>query len=307
VLYFNVINDGNGRRTWMYVDDVSVNLCGHQARFDPTSRQVSVGQSFNMDVRVESISDLYGFETTIRFDPAILEVVDADGSKPGVQVNRGAWLPGSAHIVINNADNGAGRIDYAATLVAPAPALNGSGNLVSIPFRAKAVGSTPVSFYTLRLVNSGAQVIPISRSDGSVTVTGNQATLSGQVLLEGRTNHSGTVVQLDGGSTVTTGADGRYTFTTTGGSHTLLYTRASYLRRSVTVSAPAGGTTTVPTVTLLAGDINGDNIIDILDLSTVGANFNSSSPSPAAADVNGDGTVDIVDIVLVAKNFNATA
>ena len=57
------------------------------------------------------------------------------------------------------------------------------------------------------------------------------------------------------------------------------------------------------TVTLLAGDINGDDHVDIFDLVTVGSQFGSTSPSPAAADINGDGVVDIVDIVLLAKNY----
>ena len=118
VLYFNVINDGNGRRTWMYVDDVSVNLCSQQARFDPASSRVSVGQNFTVNARLESVSDLYGFETTIRFNPAILEVVDADSGTAGVQVHPGSWLPSSTHIVSNNADNGAGTITFAASLVA---------------------------------------------------------------------------------------------------------------------------------------------------------------------------------------------
>jgi hypothetical protein len=59
----------------------------------------------------------------------------------------------------------------------------------------------------------------------------------------------------------------------------------------------------VVTITLPAGDVNGDLQIDILDLVAVASQFGSSSPSPASADVNGDGIVDIIDIVLVAKNF----
>jgi hypothetical protein len=293
----------------MYVDDVSVKLCGHQARFEPTSSAVSVGQTFTVHARLESISDLYGFDTKIRFDPAILEVVDADAGTPGVQVNLGGWFPGSpsSYVAVNNADNGAGTIDFAATLLSPTPALNGSGNIVSISFLAKRAGSTPLAYHSLKLVNSGSQIIPISRSDGSVTVTGgSQTTLTGQVLLEGRTDHSGTTVQLDGGTTVNTGSDGRYTFSTSSGSHTLKFTRACYLEKSVTASATSGGTTTVATVTLLAGNVNGDKVIDILDLVAVASQFGSSSPSPACADVNDDGIVDIVDLVLVAKNFGAT-
>jgi len=305
VLYFNVINDGNGLRTWMYIDDVSVNLCGHGVRFDPSSSTVVQGQSFTVDMYVENIGDLYGFETTIRFAPAILQVQDADGGTPGVQVALGSWLPGTTHIVTNTVDNATGLISFAATLVAPEPALNGSGDLISIPFFASAPGTSALSFESLKMVNSSAEVIPVDRTDGVVTVSSNQATLAGTVLLEGRSDHSGTVVALDGGPTVTTGSDGSYSFDTTAGTHTLTFTHTAYLSATTTASGVAGTTVTVPTVTLLGGDVNGDGHIDILDLVAVASQFGSSSPSPATADINNDGTVDIVDIVLVAKNFGS--
>jgi hypothetical protein len=304
VLYFNVINDGNGRRTWMYVDDVSVNLCGQQARFDPSPKQVGAGESFTINMRLENIADLYGFETTIRFDPNILEVQDADAGTAGVQVSKGAWLPASTHIVVNSADNASGLITFAATLVSPEPALNGSGNVVSIPFRAKAAGTTPVAFNSLKVVNSSAVVVPVKRTDGQVTVTSNQATLAGKVQLEGRTNHSGVTILLDSCCTFTSVADGSYSCSTTGGSHKLTFSHPGYLTKVVTVNAVAGSTVTVPQVTLLGGDINGDGVIDILDLVAVASQFGSSSPTPAAADINADGQVDIIDIVLVAKNFS---
>lgn len=303
VLYFNVINDGNGKRTWMYVDDVSVNLCGHRIYFAPSSAQVSVGATTAVNVHVENIADLYGFQATIRFDPAILEVVDADASEPGVQAGIGSWLPPSTRIITNTADNNTGVIHFAATLVAPTPALNGSGNLLSIAFRGKAVGSTSLSFAALKLVDAGANVIPISHADGQVTVTSNQATLSGRVLLEGRTDHSGTVVRLDGGASVTTGTDGSYTFVTGAGTHTLTFSHESYLPASTSATGVAGTTVTVSDVTLLGGDINGDGQVDILDLVAVASQFGTNSPSPEAADINGDGQVDIVDVVLVAKNL----
>ncbi len=303
VLYFNVINDGNGKRTWMYVDDVSVNLCGHQVRFDPTSTQVGVGASFNMDVRIENTQNLYGIETTIRFNPAILEVTDADPAAPGVQVNRGSWLPASTHVVTNTVDNAGGLIRFAATLVSPAPALTGSGALVSIPFRAKATGNTPVAFDSLKVVDASATPLPANRLDGQVTVTGNQATLTGKALLEGRTDHSGILVQLAGGPSTTTGADGSYSLVTAPGTYTVTFSHASYLAQATTVTASAGATVNVPQVTLLGGDINADHKVDILDLAAVGAQFGSTSPSPPTVDINGDGRVDIIDIVLVAKNF----
>jgi hypothetical protein len=44
--------------------------------------------------------------------------------------------------------------------------------------------------------------------------------------------------------------------------------------------------------------------VNIQDLAVVGSQFGSTSPNPPEADINGDGVVDIVDVVLVANNFN---
>jgi hypothetical protein len=87
------------------------------------------------------------------------------------------------------------------------------------------------------------------------------------------------------------------------GARTLTFSHPSYLTKSVSATAVAGSTVTVPQQTLLAGDINGDGKVDILDLVAVGAQFGSTSPSPATVDINGDGVVDIIDIVLIATNF----
>lgn len=304
VLYFNAINDGDGQRTWMYVDDVSVNLCGNLVRFEPANTQVGIGANFDAQVWVEQVENLYGFEATIRFDPAVLQVVDADPAAAGVQVRPGAWLPASAHIVANTADNAAGQITFAATLVAPAPALTGSGALVRIPFQARAAGATPLAFSHLRLVSANATALVANQVDGQVTVSSGQATVTGRVLLEGRSNHSGTTIQVTGGVSATTAADGSYTLSLPAGSYTLTMSRSSYLSQTTTVTTQAGGTVTVPQVTLRGGNINGDTRIDILDLVAVGAQFGSTNPNPPTADVNGDGVVDIMDIVLVAKNFS---
>ena len=55
----------------------------------------------------------------------------------------------------------------------------------------------------------------------------------------------------------------------------------------------------------ISGDINRDGVVNILDLTIVGARFGQRGPN--SADLNGDRLVDIVDLVLVANAFGEEA
>ena len=57
----------------------------------------------------------------------------------------------------------------------------------------------------------------------------------------------------------------------------------------------------------ILGDINGDAIVNILDLVIVAQSFGQTPPTNPAADVTGDGIVNIFDLVTVANNFGQTA
>ncbi len=50
----------------------------------------------------------------------------------------------------------------------------------------------------------------------------------------------------------------------------------------------------------MAGDLNNDDVIDILDIALCASNFGTTA---AEGDVNADGLVDIYDLVLIGKNF----
>jgi hypothetical protein len=66
----------------------------------------------------------------------------------------------------------------------------------------------------------------------------------------------------------------------------------------------AGNTTVRLAINLLAGDIDGNNVIDQLDALTIGMSYTSSSP--AAADLNNDGVIDFLDLELLAENYRKT-
>jgi hypothetical protein len=57
-------------------------------------------------------------------------------------------------------------------------------------------------------------------------------------------------------------------------------------------------------ITLIAGDIDGNDVIDQLDALTIGMNYNLAAP--AAADLNNDGTINVLDLEILAANYRET-
>jgi hypothetical protein len=80
---------------------------------------------------------------------------------------------------------------------------------------------------------------------------------------------------------------------------------AKWLARNITVHASAADVSDA-NATLLPGDVNGDNEINIIDLGPLADAFNTTPVSPkwnANADLNCDGKVNILDLGLLADNF----
>jgi hypothetical protein len=60
-------------------------------------------------------------------------------------------------------------------------------------------------------------------------------------------------------------------------------------------------------VTLLAGDVTGDNVVNIFDLTVTAGSLGSpvgTNTTLELMDFNGDGVVTIADLALIAKNYN---
>lgn len=70
------------------------------------------------------------------------------------------------------------------------------------------------------------------------------------------------------------------------------------LTSSIEVVLADGEQRDLPPLTLKVGDTNGDNVIDILDVMLIAANFDGPA-QVAEADVNGDGWIDVRDLSLI--------
>jgi hypothetical protein len=135
---------------------------------------------------------------------------------------------------------------------------------------------------------------------------GATGTITGKVILQGRTNHSGAVVTA-GGVSATSNSSGYYTLSgvPAGTSSVAADMDPGYLEhvRTNVVLMP-NDLLVLPDVLLLGGDTDDNCLVNLFDLVKVSNNYGSSPPSHPQADINGNGVVDIFDLVLVGVNFD---
>jgi len=139
-------------------------------RFTPATVQVIVGQTVDVTVEVADVQGLYGYDLSLTFDPAAVQVVDADPSLDGVQVSRGTLLD-SGFIAINTADNAAGTVRFVMTQLNPSEAKNGTGALVIVRLRGKLAGThSPLTVTNAQLARRDGTPISLTLTAGAVQV-----------------------------------------------------------------------------------------------------------------------------------------
>ncbi len=129
-------------------------------------------------------------------------------------------------------------------------------------------------------------------------------TFSGQVLA----GKPVTVSLYDGSDTliasVAANQDGTFSLSAPAGTYSARATASGFLSAQGSVAIGAGSNSSLPAITLLAGDIDGNNVIDQFDALTIGMSYNTDTP--AAADLNNDNTINVLDLELLAQNYRKT-
>ena len=114
--------------------------------------------------------------------------------------------------------------------------------------------------------------------------------------------HGGIRVAAGAYETFTTGP-GDFTLVLPAGQYDLTAGHSLYLQRCMAVNT-GGGDVSLPTFQLLGGDINGDKVIGIADLVSIGAAYGSFVTRGAPPDIDASGQVDLADLVMVGGNYN---
>ncbi|MCL4296486.1 MAG: N-acetylmuramoyl-L-alanine amidase [Anaerolineae bacterium] len=252
-------------------------------------------------VEVVNVTNMLAVQLQLRYNPSQAQVIDADPARAGIQVIAGSIFS-TGFIAQNSVDTNTGVISFAATLLSGA--INGNAELIRVNWQPVAAGSAPLSLENVILVNAAGQPISFTAQNGQLEVSPNCAGIAGILTLQGRTHHSGIVVVGSGGQQTQTQADGSFTVPA---ADNLKFSFPGYLSAQADVQTflaqnqgATGQAVNLGSLTLLAGDLNADNRVDILDLATIAKVYSSGD---TLADLNADGTVNILDLVLAAGNY----
>lgn len=152
-------------------------------------------------------------------------------------------------------------------------------------------------------VSKGDQTLTaISSTPAALNVNG----LTGNILGKVNASKPVRVCAYDAGN-VETCADadnGVFNMNFSAGNYKLVASAEGFLKaEDASVAVAAGQETLMPQITLLAGDIDGNNVIDQFDAMTIGMSYNAAAPT--AADLNNDGVINVLDLEALAANYRA--
>lgn len=288
-------------------------------RLEPASSAVAQDTVFRVNVVLSSqflpVESAY---VIVRFDPAVLQVVDASG-QPADSIIPGDALPILLRAQVNNT---AGTILFDARAPYSQPAPRGDIVLFTVRFRAVAQTLTPdgtrISIDPMSQAFYYGQELVTARQDAGVVV---QAPwFIGAVRLQGHgappsvrwSGYTLTVQLLDAAGSVvrsfdvTTDETGRFALLSppsgtfdmrVKGRHSL-----SSLRRGVIL--PTAGVMEMGT--LLEGDASGDDRVSGVDFSILAAAYMTQRGGAgwdARADFNDDGRISAIDFSLLVSNY----
>ncbi|MBE9508079.1 MAG: hypothetical protein IMY86_08500 [Chloroflexi bacterium] len=300
-----------------------------------------VGGIFVTDLRVSITNSatpqvgIMGVEIWLPFDSAIVTVDDYDDNPAnGTQVEiKNGFFDGSLVIGANEVIIGAmpptaptdctaaGACVHVALshTGGSGPVTNKAGVIATISWAALAVGSPAIGIAVVPpgvppgSVLSDSDGLPITINSTSVPTIAviDAGTINGIVHRQGtQTDDAGTALVAlavgDGvAATGATAADGSFSLAVPlGSTYIVNASYAGYLQSQKSSIYVVGATVNIGTTTLVGGDVNSDNCINILDIVSIIGKFGMTGlPATDPEDINDDGTINILDLTIAAGNF----
>lgn len=279
-----------------------------QVEIWPNRVQVFTGGVGTTQIRLNGADGVQAVEIELKFDPALIQVEDADPDAEGVQVTVNPQLAGDGvKVTRNTADNTTGRVELQLTGLPPDIA---GQHLASIIWLGVQPGVAELSLPLARLTGADGVPLDAATQPGIIEVTdAGKMAITGQIILQGRRQHDGAAIYLTDNPCAETGfepADKPDAVTGSEGFFEIKMDEKQepgclrVFQHGYLLGQAKNPTGKLGVLTLPGGDVNGDNQINIFDLAYVGSFYGDTGSD---ADVNGDNIVSIFDLVLAASNF----
>lgn len=271
--------------------------------------EVVVGDTFNIDVVAENIPDpgIFGYQLVFNWQSSVFSITNTSpiSDFSVLAVND---LGESTYTVAASRQGDVEDLTGPLTLMTIEVQANAvtdpdaaSFSLSDVKLGRKGGVDVPVD----QLVGLDVVVVEDTNQGGAGDIDGN-------VTVEGRAedNQAGhTVTVDDGAGTVMTGTtefNGDFLITDVlSGTYEATANSDGFLKAVCSdVAHTDDALTTLQDVTLLAGDIDDSGEIDVTDAVAIGLAFNTTD---AVSDLNGDGIVDVLDLILMAVNYGQTS
>ena len=287
----------------------------------------AAGEQFTVNIGIVAADNIFGYEFSLGFDPAVLRYVESAN---------GDYLPGAflEQPVVTDST-------ITVEAIALAALGKGDGTLATVTFEVVNVTESSINLFDVKLIDSGENTVPsfidsawiepaLMPSSAVVSLTpasapspeiGEQLTFNvdiagGQDVVDYQLYfHQDTsalkYIDYSTSEYISEGGSGD------GSLGTVTFEVVNVQKSTIDVSGylvALNGLRYLPTFTSakvivpLVGDVNGDGVVNILDLVVVAANFGEPvSEEGNPADVNGDGRINIIDLVKVAGAFGTKA
>jgi hypothetical protein len=259
-------------------------------------------------------ANLYGAQFDLEFDPGKLELLSITDS---AKMAHDTVCP-----ISTLAQAQSGLVSYCGK----GKLLNGTVTLYTLKFQVKPgtlAGNTTLDFVDDSVAfasnSSGASnfIYPGGMADVTLSIYDPASTtfnIPAQILLQGSSDHSGTCLNLGSGIVkCATDKWGNLTLDNlAAGSYVVKVSKLGYIDLPATLNKMLvvnAGKAKVNSLTLIGGDVDNNEVINLADAVAVANDFGHSGGAIVnpLTDINGDGSVNLLDLSIVALNYNKTS
>ncbi len=138
-------------------------VSGPRIRFEPSTMNLSPGQTTTIGVVVDNVTDLFSVPMLLQYNPSIIHVEE---------VRHGGFLSGGTQeiAIVQRADNDHGQAIISATRQPNTAGVNGSGTLLGVVIKGIAPGTTNLSIVQVNAKDSQQKPIPLVTSEATIKV-----------------------------------------------------------------------------------------------------------------------------------------